>query len=277
MALLLVVLVGATRCAMSWNRERVAPAPGPTGDRSVGVHHAGWGDVYLPAGTDTLPTLLFSPGLGQDIAPYRTYLTDIASHGFLIVAVPYPPLKIEDNADFIPALPRIAAGLTAVMDRIDTGADSLLRRADRTRVATIGHSFGGAAAATACIDRRIKAAVDLDGSLYGPVVHQGVACPFLLIERALSRADTLDSPVWYEERSQGRLHEDSLITHSTSVTWKTIDKLDHMSFTDPALAFTTGNWFKEAMGRRLNAARAQRITADLTIEFLRTHLGPPTK
>ena len=272
-ALLLVVIIASASAAMRWNLARVAPAPEPSGDRLVEYRPLGWAELYLPAGHDTLPTILFSPGLGVGVAVYQTFLTDLASNGFVVMAIQYPPVKIDDNSDFVAALPKIAAGLSEVADRIARGGDSALTRIDTSRLAVIGHSFGGAAAATACADARFKAAVDLDGSLYGRVIHEGVRCPFLLIERSLSRADTIDKPIFYEERSQGRLHEDSLIAHSPSVTWETIDGLDHMSFTDPALVFDSNHWMKEAVGLRLNAARAQRVTADLTIGFLQKHLG----
>jgi dienelactone hydrolase len=276
-ALLLVVIIASASAAMRWNSARIGPPPEPSGDRLVEYRPLGWAELYLPAGHDTLPAILFSPGLGVGVDAYRTFLTDLASQGFVVVAIPYPPVKIEDNSDFVAALPKIAAGLSAAADRIARGGDSSLARIDTSRLAVIGHSFGGAAAATACTDSRFKAAVDLDGSLYGAVIHEGVRCPFLLIERSLSRADTIDKPIFYEERSQGRLHEDSLIAHSHSVTWETIDGLDHMSFTDPALAFRSRYWLKEAVGLQLNAARAQRITADLTIRFLQKTVVSPKR
>ena len=272
-AILTLSIISAVTAALSWARARAAPPPRPRGARAVLVRHVGRANLYLPAGRDTLPTLLFSPGLGVEVSAYSTFLTDIASHGFIVVAVPYPPVKIEDNSDYLVALPIIAKGTTDFVDRIAAGTDSLLARVDTSRVGAIGHSFGGGAAALACTDRRIKAAVDLDGSLYGRVVHEGVRCPFLLIERSLSRRDTADTPIFYEDRSQGRLHEDSLIAHSELVEWVTIDDLDHMSFTDGGLAFDSWNWMREAVRLRLHGAVAQRITADLAMEFLARHLG----
>lgn len=265
-------IVATATAAVSWTRARIAPPPHPGGPRAVRVQNAGWADVYLPVGSDTVPALLFSPGLGVKVSAYRTFLADIASHGFIVIAIPYPPVTVEDNRDFLTALPIIARGLTDAVDRI-AGTDSMLARVDTSRIAAMGHSFGGGASALACTDPRIKAAVDFDGSLYGRVVHEGVGCPFLLIQRSLSRFDTVDTPAFYEHRSQGRLHEDSLIAHSKLVEWATIDGLDHMSFTDGGLAFDSGKWLKEAARLRLNDARAQRIAADLAVAFLARHLG----
>jgi dienelactone hydrolase len=57
------------------------------------------------------------------------------------------------------------------------------RRVDMGRVGAFGHSFGGAAALQAAKDdRRISAAIDLDGTLYGAVAHTGLAKPVMLIK-----------------------------------------------------------------------------------------------
>jgi len=45
-----------------------------------------------------------------------------------------------------------------------------------------GHSLGGATAAAAMLDdQRIKAGVNLDGTLFGPVVNAGLDRPFMLV------------------------------------------------------------------------------------------------
>jgi hypothetical protein len=266
----LVLVIALTTAGLRWNSARVAPRPEPSGDLLVTPLHEPWADVYLPAGHGPFPTLLFSPGFGTPIASYKTFLTDIASNGFVVVAVPHPQLADPDNAQLFDIAPLAGQSLVTALDSLRHG--SLLARVDTSRIAAVGHSIGGAGAALACADPRFRAAVDLDGSLYGRVVHEGVACPFLLIERSLTRMDTTDAPVFSEERSQGRLHEDSVLAHSRLVDWVTIDDLDHMSFTDQGLAFVSANWLKETAGLRLNAARSQRIAADLTLGFLAQQL-----
>ncbi|MFC6929428.1 hypothetical protein ACFQHO_03055 [Actinomadura yumaensis] len=48
-----------------------------------------------------------------------------------------------------------------------------------------GHSFGGATAAQAMArDRRIRAGIDLDGSVDGPVQYTGLGRPFMLMANA---------------------------------------------------------------------------------------------
>jgi hypothetical protein len=55
-------------------------------------------------------------------------------------------------------------------------------RLDMTKVGVFGHSFGGAQAAQFCHDdSRCKAGIDIDGLLFGSVVHEGIHQPFLFL------------------------------------------------------------------------------------------------
>jgi predicted dienelactone hydrolase len=57
------------------------------------------------------------------------------------------------------------------------------RRLDMDRVAALGHSFGGSVSAEDCLDDpRFKAALDLDGSFWGPVQKAGMTRPLMMIE-----------------------------------------------------------------------------------------------
>ena len=54
-----------------------------------------------------------------------------------------------------------------------------------------GHSLGGATAAAAMLeDQRIKAGVNLDGTLFGPVVNAGLDRPFMLVAAQATAATT---------------------------------------------------------------------------------------
>ena len=286
--LLLLVAMAAATTAFEWNAARIAPPPVPSGSMVVERRTVSWAhstgvvraDVYVPAGLAQVPIVLFSPGFGVAVSHYGTILTDIASHGYLVVAIPHPPIANPDRARLIDVAPLAARTLVRALDAIASagrGNDSIFLRADTTRVAAIGHSIGGAGAAQACMDdHRIRAVINFDGSMYGRVVHQGVPCPLLLIERALELSDALGkSPRFYEDRNQGVLHEDSVRSHSRDMTWLTVDRLDHMSFTDEALAFRTGTWFREASGLQLSARRVQRISVSLAVDFLQTKLSAP--
>lgn len=75
-----------------------------------------------------------------------------------------------------------AADARFVAGRMADPGGSLVGHVDASRVAYIGHSFGGAASLQACHDDpRCAGAVDLDGTPYGTVVHQGLTAPMMLL------------------------------------------------------------------------------------------------
>jgi hypothetical protein len=66
---------------------------------------------------------------------------------------------------------------------------------DTNSIIAYGHSLGGATAAGAAYaDSRILGGMDIDGSLYGPVVSAGLDKPFILAGRHAGEAG--DSPPW---------------------------------------------------------------------------------
>jgi predicted dienelactone hydrolase len=66
---------------------------------------------------------------------------------------------------------------------------------DLSRVGMFGHSLGGATAAQAMYeDRRIKAGINLDGTMAGAVVDAGLDRPFMLVAAQNHGRDT--DPSW---------------------------------------------------------------------------------
>jgi predicted dienelactone hydrolase len=60
-------------------------------------------------------------------------------------------------------------------------------RLDVTRIGSFGHSFGGATALEVCrVDARCRAAVNMDGGLYGAIMSQPAVRPLLLMSSAES-------------------------------------------------------------------------------------------
>jgi dienelactone hydrolase len=58
-------------------------------------------------------------------------------------------------------------------------------RLDMSRIGMVGHSLGGAtAASTMLVDRRLRAGILLDGTLLGAVVQRGVSRPFMIMNSA---------------------------------------------------------------------------------------------
>ncbi|GAA1042299.1 lipase [Virgisporangium ochraceum] len=155
-----------------------------------------------PRGTH--PVVLYSPGGGRLRAEGTVLVEDLASHGYVVVAVdhtyeapavqfPGGRLEVQRLPDTDPTevlrtmLYTRVADTRFVLDRLVA-----VRRfgADPSRVGMVGHSAGGfTAAETMLVDRRLDAGVDLDGSMafsfgagdFGEVVHRGLDRPFLLM------------------------------------------------------------------------------------------------
>src|SRR3954452_5399381 len=135
--------------------------------------------------------LLVSHGLGSSTAVLTADATELASHGYVVVGIEHPgdALAVDVGAGrVVGADPRgleivdllyctRVADVRFVLDRLATlrGAGRL----DLGRVGGFGHSLGGAAMAGAMLaDRRMRAGVDLDGRLFGPVIGRGLSRPF---------------------------------------------------------------------------------------------------
>ncbi len=210
------------------------------------------------------PVLLYSPG-GADPRTIGTSLAeDLASHGHVVVTIDHPgetsevdfpgrpPRTIEVTPDIQtdPVLNRTMmttrfADVHFVLDELhglaagrnpDASGRSLPRNLHRAldlrRVATYGHSAGGATAAQSMHeDPRIRAAANLegyldlaDGSLY-PIAQQGTRKPLLL-----AGTDGYTNPRFDHTWS-------ALQSHGGPVRRTQLKQANHWAFTDYA-AFT---------------------------------------
>jgi dienelactone hydrolase len=160
--------------------------------------------IHRPGGW---PVVLFSPGSGTSRTLYTTLVEDLASQGFVVVAIdhPYdadvvefpggrlvlgdlPPDSVDTNTFAVQVRAQdtnFVVNQLAAFDAGDFGS-TLRGTLDLRRIGMFGHSMGGATAAAAMLtDRRITAGVDLDGTFYGPVLQAGLDRPFLLMSSGL--------------------------------------------------------------------------------------------
>jgi dienelactone hydrolase len=178
------------------------------------------------------PVVLFSPGLGTPRIVYQGLAEDLASHGYLVIAVDHNETAFELPDGHI-ELPSWGTGMknfaVAVRRQQRLRVQDLrlvLRRLstmprgpvpDLTRIASIGHSLGGStSAALMRVDSRIRAGMDLDGSIFGGTEKLGVTRPFMVLAEP-----GLDQSVR------------TLLDHSTGPRFElTITGLSHGSFSD---------------------------------------------
>ncbi|KAI1176549.1 platelet-activating factor acetylhydrolase [Nemania sp. FL0916] len=181
-----------------------------------------------PLSRPDLPLLLMSPGLGNSRLFYSDMAEDLASHGWNVVTIDHTyegvivefpdgriitpadspnaenatdeenlSIRVRDLRFVLDALsqPNITSRIPglATPNKPHTPAPKL--RTDK--VGAWGHSFGGATALQLLHDdARFTAGADLDGGVYGDVVQQGTAKPFLYL-RAENHTHESD-PTWAE-------------------------------------------------------------------------------
>jgi predicted dienelactone hydrolase len=190
--------------------------------------------------------VLYSHGDGMDRGSNNALAEDLASHGYMVLTIDHTydasivdfpggrrtvrrPKSITGTDEQAVAVrqadARFALDQLDALNRghnIDAEQRPLppgLRDAfDLSHVGMFGHSYGGATTAAAMhADPRIKAGVNLDGGLHGPVTTAGLDQPYLLINR-----EGLD-PEWWAGLWP-HLRGWHLEVHVAGTT--------HMSFTD---------------------------------------------
>jgi predicted dienelactone hydrolase len=191
----------------------------PAGTVRLPTTHA-YAAAPVQPGTGPRPVVLYSHGDGLDRGCNTALVEGLASHGYIVLTidhtydasiVEFPDGRLAGRrSDLIPvtderamavrqadaqfALDQLAAlngghNIDAAQRPLPPG----LRGAfDLSRVGMFGHSYGCATTAAAMhADPRIKAGVNLDGALYGPVTTAGLDQPYLLIN-----AEGRDPELW---------------------------------------------------------------------------------
>jgi predicted dienelactone hydrolase len=139
------------------------------------------------------PVVLFSPGFGVERELYAGLVEDLASHGYVVVAIDHPHdasiVEFPDGhvvassaqMDIARAFTVRVADTRFVLAELER-AGPFAGRLDLGHVGMFGHSLGGAAAASSMlVDPRIDAGADLDGVLFGAARSHGLSRPFLLM------------------------------------------------------------------------------------------------
>lgn len=197
------------------------------------------------------PVVLFLPGYGAARAFYTSLAVGIASHGYVVLCLDHPyeaAITQLANGKLATTIENFQPGdpdrLGFMKDRLDirvadvkfvinqienksSNADTFFTSLDLNRIGIAGHSLGGATGAAAMADEsRIKAAVNIDGTLYGGLPKSTVYRPFLLIE---SKKDEVGRFERYEAGNQ------ALFKQFHGGYRYELEDADHYSFTDVPL------------------------------------------
>lgn len=273
------------------------------------------------------PIILFSHGAGTSMEVQTAQYEDLASHGYIVVAIDHTyvsaatafpnrmVLHQEATTDFNTADPAeiitqiMADDVKFVMDQlqeINAGKfDSIFKgRMNLEHTGIAGHSVGGAVAYNLAInDPRIKAAVNLDGSVYvTPGSAQDIA-PVLMLasgdhaetiqkgeillkkledmtgdEQKMALSMYSSEAVYRDAYQKAQQNMTGLIEFlQTSGNLYTIEGSDHMKFTDMGL-FIGFRPLREMIGIRgeMDPAACIQITQAVTRAFFDQHLKGET-
>ena len=243
------------------------------------------------------PMLVFSHGLGVAHAHYTSFAEELASHGYVVLAIDHPMggfafgpsgQVLAPGVDSVPyPYPRVLPPLLrdwaidasyvvrATATRLESSANPSIRLPlDTSHVGMVGHSLGGAAALQACHTEPLFAAcADMDGDTFGDVDQAGVGKPFLVL---LSEPVHLSPPTDSAQRAgrerlaqMGRERDSSWA--ATRAKYPDVPGFivkivgtGHMSFTDAPFQFPT---LLQETGSTLGADRAFRLASERLLEF----------
>jgi dienelactone hydrolase len=223
----------------------------------------GWKDIQTHAVLDApvsrrrkWPILLLEPGLGLTRASYTTFCEELASNGYFVAAIDptrggvavLPDGRVlsanDDPALGDPTKQNVktaewSGDFSFILGQLLEQASHL--SLDTRKVGTLGHSMGGSAALQAALDdRRILAAVDMDGS--GGVVglDRGARVPMLFLKSDPNYSDA-DLAKLGRTRAQweamGKRGPKMFLplqpgTHSKPVYQISIQDTGHLSYSD---------------------------------------------
>ncbi len=148
--------------------------------------------------------LLYSPGLGEMRSADTALEENLASDGFVVVAIDHTyeaqwvqfpngrivpwsvPYTSSSPYGFTPAMAlrrvKDLQFVAAELSKLDRGNPVLRGALDLARVGAFGFSLGGSTAANAMkTDPQIRAGADLDGKIHEPVVASGLSRPFMIM------------------------------------------------------------------------------------------------
>jgi dienelactone hydrolase len=184
--------------------------------------HSGEGAAPRPG---RRPVVIVAPGAGTPRSSMTVVAEDLAAHGYVALAIDHPGdatmVELGDGR-LRPLDPGFLAGMgdfssipTALRARRDDvrflldRLPALSRRGplrgllDPQRVAMVGHSLGGAAAAEVMlVDRRLDAGVNYDGMYFEAAARRAVGRPFMTM---MGRSDPTARAFLARQRGPGML------------------------------------------------------------------------
>ncbi|TQR40568.1 alpha/beta hydrolase family protein [Paenibacillus popilliae] len=191
------------------------------------------------------PVLIFSHGFNGFRNQNTFQVEELASQGYIVVCIDhaydaaatvYPDgrtayfqstnlIDISERDRHIKLWKEDVAFVLDQVEKLNQSNGRFMGRIDTSRIGMFGHSYGGATSAQMLAeDSRIKAAIDMDGTLYGTAFSEsGIGKPFLLMSAEMN------------EDSKEESHEDEIRNKRALAGGgmsMVIPHTDHASFSD---------------------------------------------
>ena len=275
----------------------------PLYKRLTGVKTNSVTDAPMVKTPRRFPVLLYQPGGGMARFTATFVTEQLASHGFVVVTcdhagfdptvlfpdgfqfkadtllAPEPTGKLEDDAQKSFAwlrkdiFPTWTADASFALDQIEeldrTSGQRFYKRLDLSRIGMLGWSFGGATSVQMSKDdRRVKAAIDQDGQLFGDVAAKGTPKPVMLMHHGMvdKTPNPADQPTLTTLMRQVEEENRSLLDHSTNDRYEvTLADTQHGHFSDLLLANPPPG--------QLDPRRAHEIILAYTLAFFEKYLN----
>lgn len=239
-------------------------------------------DVPISTADPFYPVVLFSHGWGGSRSWYSVILEHVASHGYVVVGVDHPYMGEVAMPDGLVTTPDdsffkssreasdwYASDLMFVISKLieenALGTD-WARRLDVDRVATVGHSSGGsAAAAAASRDTRVRAFSSFDAGVQRTAAEAGVPKPVMLFRvESGSYTAVLERPPGTNEK--GTIYPPEFFRDRNDPFYEVIIRgTTHGSFGDYATLFGDSDERSAQLAKR-------RVVVRYLVAFLDKHL-----
>jgi predicted dienelactone hydrolase len=236
-------------------------------------------DARPAGGRRALPLVVLSPGFTWPRTSLSALAEELASRGYAVVGIDHTyetfattfpdgrvttcdACRLESVDDFgKKAVESRAADISFVLDEL-TGAQPRWKGGpliDPSRIALAGSSLGGASAGETMLkDSRVRAGINMDGTMFAPIPDSGLSRPFLFLGQEVHRPGGEDD-TW--DRDWARM--------TGWKRWLVVTGSVHASFTDYDLL---ADQIGIDLGGDLSDSRSVEITRRYVRSFFDLHL-----
>lgn len=225
-------------------------------------HLAGIDSIYTHAALDVAacttkapyPLIIFVHGYGMSRGNYSFFCEQIASQGYVVMMIIHSYMvEFMRQSD---GSTRVCTMRPCSLQVLETGVSDIRYALDHLHehrdmlsegiinfgeIGIVGHSLGGSVAAQLCrCDERIKAAVSLDGPLFGRDATRPFGKPFLLMQSdefdVVFDDEALIQDLTTMSKAEWQRQSEAFFVNNGDVTYRIcVPGAEHRSFNDSAI------------------------------------------